>query len=61
VRRETEWSIDGQLSQEYSYQKLLKSAIVVLQVTIKNVRDVSLETQCITGLANVHWNRLAVL
>ena len=54
MRWETEQLFDGQLCHEYSYQKLLKLAIL-LQVTIINVNDVFydavyiIKTQCNTS------------
>jgi len=39
MRRNVEWSLNDQLCQKYSYQKLLKS-IILLKVTIEKVQDV---------------------
>jgi len=49
VRWETEWSFDGKLCQEYSYQNS-QNLLTGFQVTVENVRDVFFETQCIFTL-----------
>ena len=39
MRWETEWSFDGKLCQEYSYQKIIIIGELVFQVTAEHVED----------------------